>query len=123
MGGAEALQKKILSFAHTEFDGVVNNRVQIEQTILSGKGFFGWGDRYMPEPVENGFPEFIVTNTKRFSNLILQSDIRSWRRTAWKRLWFRVAKESHDQAIGLAIKITPKFLHPLLRRIRKILCL
>lgn len=121
MGGATAIQKKIKSFAHTEFDAIAKDPEAIEAIIRSGKGFFGWGDRYMPEPLDNGFPAFIITNEKRLSPLLISTDIRTWRHNRLKRMWYACIKKGHDLTIGLAITLIPKPLHPLLGRIRRTL--
>lgn len=119
LGGAKAVQKKILSIAHTEFAAIAADPAQIEKAILSGKGVFGLGDRHMPEPLSNGFPRYLVENANRFSTLILQTDVASWRRKRWVRSWFRWRKAAYDTFVVAMIKITPRFLHPIMRRIRK----
>ena len=119
LGGAKAVQKKILSIAHTEFAAIAADPAQIEKAILSGKGVFGLGDRHMPEPLSNGFPRYLIDNANRFSTLILQTDVASWRRKRWVRSWFRWRKAAYDTFVVAMIKITPRFLHPIMRRIRK----
>ncbi len=121
IGGVQAVQKKIASFAHTEFTCLVNDPEKLKKIILSGKGFFGFGDRFMPEPLQNGFPQFLVDNADRFSNLLLPADMTNWRRTAFQRAWFRSVKSVHDKFIAFAIRATPRPLIPLMRKIRELI--
>jgi hypothetical protein len=121
LGGVKAVQQKILSIAHTEFEAIAADPAQIEKAILSGKGVFGIGDRHMPEPLSNGFPRYLIDNANQFSTLILQTDVASWRKRRWARLWFRWRKAAYDALVVAMIKIIPRFLHPTMRRIRNAL--
>lgn len=120
MGGIAAIQKKILSFAHTEFKIAASDPEEIERVVMSGKGFFGFGDRYMPEPLQHGFPAFLTNKRERFSNMILPADETAWKKASFKRFYFRFKKSMHGLLVGFAIRATPKFLHPFMKRLRRL---
>ena len=99
MGGVAAVQKKIASFAHTEFKAAAGDPEEIRRIIMSGRGFFGFGDRYMPEPLTHGFPPFLADGKCRFPDMILPADETAWRKAALKRSWFRAAKNLHTMLV------------------------
>lgn len=120
MGGIAAIRKKIMSFAHTEFKIAASDPEEIERAVMSGKGFFGFGDRYMPEPLKHGFPAFLANRSARFSNMILPADEAAWKKASFKRFYFRFIKNMHGLLVGFAIRATPKFLHPFMKRLRRL---
>lgn len=120
MGGVAAVQKKIASFAHTEFKAAAGDPEEIRRIIMSGRGFFGFGDRYMPEPLTHGFPPFLADGKCRFPDMILPADETAWRKAALKRSWFRAAKNLHTMLVAFAIRMTPAFLQPFMRKLRKL---
>jgi beta-1,4-mannosyl-glycoprotein beta-1,4-N-acetylglucosaminyltransferase len=118
MGGLKAIQKKLLSFSHTELQHIAQNPVEIKNRVQSGKGFGGFCDRYMAEPLENNFPEFIQKNSITFTEHILPASIKKWRYHFLHRAFYKYCKSIHGNLIGILINLIPRPLHPIMRRIR-----
>ena len=118
MGGIKAIQKKLLSFSHTELQHIAQNPVEIKKRIQSGKGFGGFCDRYMAEPLENNFPEFIQKNSTTFTEHILPASTKKWRYHFLHRAFYKYCKSIHGCLIGILINLIPRPLHPIMRRIR-----
>lgn len=118
IGGIKAIQKKLLSFSHTELQHIAIDTAKIKQIIDSGKGFFGFGDRYMAEPIENCFPVFITRNPEKFKELLLFSSVKKWKWHFLHRIFYRVIKNIHSNFILILKCLTPRFLHPAMHKIR-----
>ena len=118
VGGITAIQKKLQSFAHTEYELIGNDPEAIEKRIRSGKGLFG-DDCFFAEPTNLYLPKYIQENQGRFKNLIIQTTIEDWEKQTKERDEAANAKSDHGIFIDLMIAITPKFLHPLCSRIRR----
>ena len=71
LGGAEAIQRKMKSIAHTEFD--TDERTSLENIryqLMRGKGFFNSAERFLPEIIDGSFPSAITRNLPKFNALI-----------------------------------------------------
>lgn len=118
IGGVEAIEKKIAAFAHTEFQNLLKTPGEIERRVKNGIGLFG-PDRFFPEPLENGFPPFILANKERFAPLLLAADTEQWRKSRLQRKFLRGRKLLHDITIKTLLNATPQSIHPTLSNIRK----
>lgn len=118
MGGIKAIQKKLLSFSHTELQHIAQNPTIIEHMIKSGKGCFGFCDRYMAEPLENKFPDFIWQHSERFAEQLLPTTKNKWHLYLFHRIFYKYLKTIHGCFIGILITLIPHSLHPVMRRIR-----
>lgn len=69
-GGIRAIQDKINSFAHTEYDcNKFKNDVHIQKCLKYGRDVLGRGDRFFALPL-NRLPRHIVENRERYSHLL-----------------------------------------------------
>lgn len=74
LGGAEAIQKKILSISHTEFHKPEYTDLdKIKARVAAGEDLFGRGKRYRSVPIGNNYPKYIRDNIDKYQNLIVES--------------------------------------------------
>jgi beta-1,4-mannosyl-glycoprotein beta-1,4-N-acetylglucosaminyltransferase len=72
IGGIDAIRKKIESWGHQEY----NNhfiKENIEQRVKEGKDiFFRSETKYIPLPIDESMPRYVVDNREKFSDLIME---------------------------------------------------
>ena len=119
MGGLETLKAKIAAFAHTEFADKLPSDEELETRLRHGKGLFGFGDAFMPEPLSVSLPASIRENKQRYAPLLLSADDNTWRRTRFLRIGLRFRKVLHDRFIGIMLSIVPRALHPFFAKVRR----
>ena len=121
-GNVAQIKDKFNSIA----DGVfVDKRFQNDNTIAKqikrGNALNpGVHDVLVPEPLSHDFPTYIVENQARFSDQLLPATEESWRKSARRRRLARLSRILHDRTISLLIQVTPKRLHPVCRKIRRL---
>jgi len=77
LGGVENIALKIESFAHAEWDNdQVKNRDRLKNVVESGMDLFGRHEkqRQVYIKLDASFPQYILNNTQKFSNLIKEID-------------------------------------------------
>jgi len=68
----ELIQKKIMSFAHQEFNkDSLTNLANIKKRIDSGLDIFGRSYEYKKIPLDQKFPQYIIENRSKFKDWIL----------------------------------------------------
>jgi beta-1,4-mannosyl-glycoprotein beta-1,4-N-acetylglucosaminyltransferase len=71
LGGVEMIIKKLESFAHTEYNKeTFKDAKSIENAINNGKDIFGRNFIYKFIPLDNTFPEYILSNQNLYLHLI-----------------------------------------------------
>jgi beta-1,4-mannosyl-glycoprotein beta-1,4-N-acetylglucosaminyltransferase len=71
LGGADRIIEKLEAFAHREFNKEeFKNKAAVLDAINSGKDLFGRGLKYEYVPIDDSYPQYIVSNQERFSHLI-----------------------------------------------------
>lgn len=74
LGGAEAIQKKIMSISHSEFQKPEFTDIEkIRSRVEAGEDIFGRGKRYRMVNINHGFPQYIIDNVDKFQHLIVDS--------------------------------------------------
>ena len=117
LGGVEAIQRKMKSIAHTEFDTEKRTSLSsIEKMLANGRGFVNSAERFLPEIIDDSFPPYILSNRSRFANLTTsvqngKSPSKPLRAAIRSRA---IARDFIMFAIG---KLTPRFLVPLRHKI------
>ena len=113
LGGVEAIQRKMKSIAHTEFDTDERTSLEnIRNRLRLGKGFVNSAERFLPEMVDESFPDAIIQNMPRFKSLI--SPVPNGKNPSRIRCAFiRARAILRDSFVGAIAKLTPRFLLPL----------
>lgn len=71
LGGVEAIQRKMKSIAHTEFDTDERTSLEnIRNRLMRGRGFVNSAERFLPEVIDASFPPEITQSKQRYSALI-----------------------------------------------------
>jgi beta-1,4-mannosyl-glycoprotein beta-1,4-N-acetylglucosaminyltransferase len=71
LGGTQRIIDKLEAFAHQEYNQETYKNPQvIEQAIRDGKDLFGRGFTYKFIPIDDTFPEYLVSNKNEFKELI-----------------------------------------------------
>ena len=117
LGGVEAIQRKMKSIAHTEFDTEKRTSLEyIRKTLLKGKSLFNSYERFLPELLDVSFPEYVVSKQEKFNNLI--SDVPSAKNPSKSlSLILQILAKAHDTLFTAISALTPRFLLPLRHRI------
>ncbi|MBO7721480.1 MAG: hypothetical protein J6T01_03645 [Kiritimatiellae bacterium] len=72
LGGVEAVRRKIMSIAHTEYNTPETRSDEwIKARIAAGEDPFRRGDRFFADEIDGAFPEYLRCNRSRYSHLIL----------------------------------------------------
>ncbi len=117
LGGVEAIQRKMKSIAHTEFDTDKRTSLEnIRNTLAKGKSLFNSYERFLPELIDSSFPQYILSKRQQFNHLI--SDVPSIENPSKLfSLLMQLQAKVHD-AIFFAISfLTPKCLIPIRHKI------
>ena len=71
LGGVEAIQRKMKSIAHTEFDTEKRTSLEyIQRQLIQGKGFVNSAERFLPEIIDQSFPKAITKNRHKYNAII-----------------------------------------------------
>ena len=113
LGGVEAIQRKMKSIAHTEFD--TNERTSLENIrnrLIRGRGFVNSAERFLPEVIDTSFPLAITQSTQRYNALI--TPVPSGRNPS-KTVCavIRARAILRDGFVSLISRLTPRVLLPL----------
>ena len=113
LGGVEAIQRKMKSIAHTEFD--TDERTSLENIryqLMQGKGFFNSAERFLPEIIDESFPSAITQDLPKFNALI--TPIPSGRNpSAATCALIRSRAILRDVFFSTIARVTPRFLLPM----------
>ncbi len=90
LGGIEAIQLKIKSFSHQEFNRPeFTSREHIEKCLASGRDVFDRKDhRYLPVPIDKTFPAYIREHAEELKDLIYPVNTRFFSRENLLRLLY-----------------------------------
>ena len=117
LGGVEAIQRKMKSIAHTEFDTDKRTSLEnIRNTLAKGKSLFNSYERFLPELIDQSFPQHIVSKQQQFSKLI--SDVPTGKNPS--KLFsclIRLRARAHDALFTVISSLTPHFLIPIRHKI------
>lgn len=113
LGGVEAIQRKMKSIAHTEFD--TDERTSLENIrtrLRQGKGFFNSAERFLPEIIDESFPMAITRNQQIYNALI--TPVPSGRNPSKATFaMIRTRAILREAFFATLAKLTPRFLQPL----------
>ena len=117
LGGVEAIQRKMKSIAHTEFDTDKRTSLEfIRKTLLKGKSLFNSYERFLPELLDTSFPEYVVSRQEKFNNLI--SEVPSAKKPSKLFiLLLQILAKTHDLLFSLINLLTPHCLQSLRHKI------
>jgi len=117
LGGVEAIQRKMKSIAHTEFDTDKRTSLDyIKNTLAKGKSLFNSYERFQPELLDQSFPQHILSKQQQFDKLI--SDVPSGKNPSkfFSHL-MQLQATAHDALFSTISLLTPRFLIPLRHKI------
>jgi len=116
LGGAQAVAKKIASFAHQEYNPGESkiDLTQIEQMIREGKGPF-WEMRCFGEPLDATYPRYVVENAAKYASLVFDVTPEYLASHRFDRL----RQTLRGKAIGFAERMCPESVHNLLHKIKQ----
>ena len=117
LGGVEAIQRKMKSIAHTEFDTDERTSLEnIRNRLASGKGFFNSAERFLPEIIDESFPVEIVQNQQAYKALVapVLSGINPSKTTC---AIVRARAMLREFFFAVVSRLTPNFLKPLRHRL------
>ena len=113
LGGIEAIQHKMKSIAHTEFDTEKRTSLEnIRNRLMRGRGFINSAERFLPEIIDKTFPNEITQNKQKYQNLI-SAVIQNKNPSKTVCLFFRTNAVLRDLLFFLIAKATPNFLKKL----------
>ena len=115
LGGAEALAKKIASFAHQEYnpgDGKISV-AELDALIRAGKGPF-WEMRCFAERIGESYPRYIRDSQSAYPKLIYPVDARYLSANRWPRLCHTL----RGVLIGACERAMPQSVANILHRVR-----
>ena len=117
LGGVEAIQRKMKSIAHTEFDTEKRTSLpSIENMLANGRGFVNSAERFLPEIIDDSFPPYILSNRSRFANLT--TSVQNGKNPSKPlRVAIRSRAIARDFIMFAIGKLTPRFLVPLRHKI------
>ena len=118
LGGAEALARKITSFAHQEYnpgDGKISV-AELDAMIRAGKGPF-WEMRCFAEPIGDGYPRYVRENQPKCLGLIYPVDADYMRKTRWPRRYHAL----RGLLIGACERAVPQCVGNFLHRVKVLL--
>ena len=70
--GSDNISKKLTSYAHKEFSGVEFSDINIiKKKVEKYEDLFDANKKYKKVSLDSSFPEYILKNTKKFSNWIV----------------------------------------------------
>ena len=113
LGGAEAVARKIASFAHQEYNPG-DDKIDVsslEKMIQAGEGPF-WEMRCFAERMDETYPRYVRENQKKYKSLMHPVDDDYIRRTRRLRLFHMI----RGKLIGFCELATPQFLRNVLHR-------
>ena len=117
LGGVEAIQRKMKSIAHTEFDTDERTSFEyIRNRLMRGKGFVNSAERFLPEVFNESFPLAITQNQHRYHSLI--TPVPNGRNPS--KLTCSIIRTRailRDFTISVIAKLTPRCLLPLRHKI------
>ena len=117
LGGVEAIQRKMKSIAHTEFD--TDRRTSLENIrnmLAKGKGLFNSYEQFLPELVDQTFPPYLVSRQGQFRKLI--STVPTGKNPSLIfSLLAQMQAKAHDTLFSAITFLTPRFLVPLRHKI------
>ena len=117
LGGVEAIRRKMKSISHTEFDTERRTSPEnIRNAIAKGKSLFNSYERFLPELINQAFPQYVVSRQQQFSKLISNVPTGKNPPKLLSRL-IRMRAQAHDAAFIAISSLTPQFLIPLRHRI------
>ena len=126
LGGVEAIQKKMKSIAHTEFDTEKRTSLEnIRKTLLAGKSLFNSYEKFLPELLNCSFPQYVISAQDNFRHLI--SVVPTGKNPPKLRSSIlQLQAKIHDIVFALISVLTPRFLVPIRHEIydwlKEILC-
>ena len=116
LGGAEAAAKKLRAFNEMGLYNKANMEDFVRKRIESGRSLWG-RDRFMAEPLDGSFPDFVLANRERFAHLIIQSVPCQNVRIRLQRGWFRLTASVRRFAMRILFAITPRCVRRIAKRI------
>lgn len=116
LGGVEAIQRKMKSIAHTEFDTEKRTSLDnIKNRLAKGKSLFNNYERLLPELLDKSFPQYVLSQQHKFSRLI--SEVPTGRNPPKFLSWLiHHQAKFHDLLFSAIATITPRALVPLRHR-------
>lgn len=117
LGGVEAIQRKMKSIAHTEFDTEKRtSAANITNTIARGKSLFNNYERFLPELLDKTFPQHVLSNQQKFCKLI--AEVPTGRNPSMVLSWIvQQQAKLHDLLFSTVATLTPRALVSLRHRI------
>lgn len=113
LGGVEAIQRKMKSIAHTEFDTDERTSLEnIRNRLMRGRGFVNSAERFLPEVIDASFPPEITQSKQRYSALITPVP-RGRNPSKAVCAIIRARAILRDGIVSLIARLTPRFLLPL----------
>jgi beta-1,4-mannosyl-glycoprotein beta-1,4-N-acetylglucosaminyltransferase len=110
LGGVKAIQRKMKSIAHTEFDTEAKTSLEnIRSRLKHGKGFVNSAELFLPEVIDKRFPIEIAQNLQKYKNL-LTTVVPQKNPSITVCLLIRTRAILRDLMFKLIAKSTPKFL-------------
>lgn len=122
-GGMESILKKLSSIVEGEevirsIGGHEHLKENLLSLVRSGRGALGGHERFVAEPVGKNLPKYVVENQEKYAHMLVGANERAYARTRFLRWYAPKVKWVHDLTISLAIRVTPRFLVPIARRLR-----
>ena len=113
LGGVEAIQRKIKSIAHTEFDTDARTSLEnIRKRLKHGRGFVNSAERFLPEIIDDSFPSAITQDLPKFNDLIAPVPLGKNPSKVTSAL-IRTRAILRDGLVAVIARLTPRFLLPL----------
>ena len=117
LGGVEAIQRKMKSIAHTEFDTQKRTSLEnIRKKLLARKSLFNSYEKFLPEVFDHTFPDYVISNQDDFRHLISTVPTGKNPSKLYSSL-IRLQAKIYDIICTLISALTPRFLAPIRHKI------
>ena len=119
-GGLSMIKSKFAAYSHTENQTEASrNDEHILSCLELGIDVIDKRIRFVPEPLANGFPDYLAANADRFLRLVKKTNQAEYDATHLRRIIAPIRRSAYDKAIAILIFLTPVKLHKFAAAIRK----
>ena len=116
LGGAEAAVAKVRAFNEMGLWAKKDIEVFVAKRISQGKALVG-GDRFMPEPLDETFPAFLLANCERFANLVCQNVPQQNAKMRMLRKWVFLSSCIRRFIVRIVFWLTPRWVRRIVKHV------
>lgn len=116
LGGVKAAVAKVKAFNEVGLSVRRDIETYVAKRIASGKALWG-GDRFLPEPIDETLPEFVLSNQEIFAPLIYQNVPPQGFQMYLLRKWIYISACARRLTMSLLLWATPKWIRTKIKKV------